>query len=75
MGKGSKGGSVGVSTGTIIHTKSTEQRKKDRIKAFKKNSRKKRQATQCIKCEHNDNGFCKKVKRWCSIARKECNEF
>lgn len=59
-------GNTGTNTSTVIvirpnkKTKQYNIRKGDRLK-------------KCINCLDCDNGFCKKEKRWCTVASKECN--
>lgn len=34
--------------------------------------KKEKAAQKCMKCEFNQEGFCKEYERWASNARKEC---
>lgn len=45
---------------------------KRKIRNQDKNVKKTKDAKTCIGCQHNENGFCKKHKRFASFARKEC---
>lgn len=38
----------------------------------KQSKKSKNKVQQCIECTNNENGWCSKYKKWCSIARDFC---
>lgn len=64
MGKGT----IGVNTGTIIHTRT----KKTQQLINKKDSQKRKRAKNCINCKYNKEGFCNKYNSWCHGVNYIC---
>lgn len=62
---------VGVPTGTIIYTRDP---KKERARKARKQRRKKRTAKACLKCQHNQEGFCVRYRTWGYALNRVCPE-
>lgn len=60
---------IGTSMGGVIVTKKAIDKR--RIELKKSNARKKR-ATICIECEHNNEGYCNKHLSWCGRVNYIC---
>lgn len=60
---------TGVSMSTIIVTKKAKEK---RLIQLKKSSARKKRATICIKCKHNNEGYCDRYSAWCGRVNYIC---
>lgn len=60
---------TGTSMGGIIITKKAKELREFKLK---RSSGRKKRATICLNCEHNDEGYCRKHIAWCGRVNYIC---